>query len=149
MRAHERDEKAGGAAPSSTCLASATGSGVASYTEVLPSFLEVARACTRDHELSSERVQAFQGVFEHLVDSTRKPGSMRWSFSNSPGVERHVRELARREHRCWPELTFAVSVQADLIVWQACGTAETADSLEALYRLRELRAAEPTLPASN
>ena len=86
--------------------------------------IEVVSACTLDYQESPERRRAFDLVLEHLVHSAREPGGFRWTFQNSPGVERRVRELARNEHRCCPSLTFAISVQGDQVVWRACGSEE-------------------------
>jgi hypothetical protein len=92
-----------------------------SNIELLPAFAPEAPACTLDAGLRAERGQAFQAVFAWLLSAEREGASFRWTFQRGPGVERSVRELARREHDCCPFLAFAVSTRGDEVVWEGRG----------------------------
>jgi len=132
MRTPEHDTSGAAGQARCGCAVGTKARGIGAHAEILLAFPEANQSCA-PCELSAERARAFEHVFGHLVDSAKLPGVLRWSFSNEPGVERCVRELARSEHRCWPQLTFAVSVQHDRVIWQACGMAD--EALEALARV--------------
>lgn len=89
-----------------------------SNIELLPAFVQEAPACSLDGQSYAARAREFRAVFAWLRAAERDGASFSWTFQNGPGVERRVRELARREHQCCPFLSFAVSTRGDDIVWQ-------------------------------
>ncbi len=121
-----------------SCLSASAGNPAPStHIEVLPALAGVPVACTLGERDLSARTEAFHALFQHLGSSTRLQAGFRWSFHNAPGVERRLRELARREHECCPFLTFVVSVQGDQVVWSTCGPAEAEAALDVFYRMPE------------
>jgi hypothetical protein len=103
--------------------------------ELLPAFLQEAPTCSLDPQRRAAREREFGAVFEWLRSAERDGAGFRWTFQNGPGVERRVRELARREHQCCPFLSFAVSTRGDDIVWQARGQAGSEALVAAFFDL--------------
>ena len=97
------------------CEANLTG---LSNIELLPAFSAEAPACSLEGSRHAERAREFQAVFAWLRSTDRDATSLRWVFQNGPGVERKVRELARKEHACCPFLSFAISTRGDEVIWQ-------------------------------
>lgn len=121
-----------------SCLSASAGNAARStHIEVLPALAGAPVACTLAERDVSARAHAFQALFQHLGSSTRLQAGFRWSFHNAPGVERQLRELARREHECCPFLTFVVSVQGDQVVWATGGPAEAEAAIDVFYRMAE------------
>jgi hypothetical protein len=92
-----------------------------SNIELLPAFAQEAPACSLDGSSQVERAREFRALFAWLQSAEREGAGFRWIFQNGPGVERRVRELARREHECCPFLAFAISTRGDEVVWQGTG----------------------------
>jgi hypothetical protein len=114
------------------CEASLTG---LSNIELLPAFVQEAPACSLDGPSHAARAKEFRAVFAWLRSAERDGPGFRWTFQNGPGVERRVRELARREHACCPFLSFAVSTRGDEVVWQARGHEGTEALVAAFFEL--------------
>jgi hypothetical protein len=106
-----------------------------SNIELLPAFVQEAPTCSLDTQSRAAREREFRAVFEWLRAAERDAAGFRWTFQNGPGVERRVRELARREHQCCPFLSFAVSTRGDEVVWQARGQAGSEALLAAFFDL--------------
>jgi hypothetical protein len=106
-----------------------------SNIELLPAFAPEAPACSLERDSHGERAREFQSVFAWLVSADRDRASLRWVFQNGPGVERKVRELARKEHACCPFLSFAISTRGNEVVWQARAHEGAAALLDAFYEL--------------
>ncbi|HEX6239923.1 MAG TPA: hypothetical protein VFZ61_03475 [Polyangiales bacterium] len=106
-----------------------------SNIELLPAFAQEAPACSLDGDSQSERAREFQAVFAWLRAADRDGASLRWVFQNGPGVERKVRQLARKEHACCPFLSFAISTRGDEVVWQARAMEGAEPLLDAFYDL--------------
>jgi hypothetical protein len=119
------------------CSCLSGGTGRSAHIEVLPARADAPGACTLGRGDLSVRFGAFAALFEHLSAATRLPAGFRWTFRNVPGLERQLRELARKEHACCPFLTFAISVDGDELVWRACGSSEAEAAIEAFYRMPE------------
>jgi hypothetical protein len=103
-----------------------------SNVELLPAFAQEAPACSLDGPSQAQRLREFRSVFAWLRSAEREGAGFRWTFQNGPGVERRVRELARREHECCPFLSFAVSTRGAEVVWQA-RAAEGSEALVAAF----------------
>jgi hypothetical protein len=108
-----------------------------SNIELLPAFGTEAPACNLEAGEHAGRAAEFRAVFVWLLASEREGAGFRWIFQNGPGVERRVRELARREHACCPFLAFAISTRGDEIVWEARATAGAEDLATAFFALPE------------
>jgi len=114
-----------------------------SNIELLPAFAGEPIACSLAGAELSGRAREFQAQFAWLTSRERLPGGgIRWTFQSGPGVERAVRQLARREHLCCPFLGFAISTQDDLVIWETRGPADGQDVVDEFARLPEL-SAEP------
>jgi hypothetical protein len=103
--------------------------------ELLPAFAGEPPACSLDGDSQAERAHEFQAVFAWLRAADRDGASLRWVFQNGPGVERKVRQLARKEHACCPFLSFAISTRGDEVVWQARALEGAEPLLDAFYEL--------------
>lgn len=109
-----------------------------SNIELLPAFAQEAPACSLERDTHGERAREFQAVFAWLLSADRDGTSLRWVFQSGPGVERKVRELARKEHVCCPFLSFAISTRGDEVVWQARAHGGAEALLDAFYELPNL-----------
>jgi hypothetical protein len=116
----------------SGCEASLAG---LSNIELLPAFAQEAPACSLDRDSHAQRARDFQAVFAWLRSADRDGTSLRWVFQSGPGVERKVRELARKEHACCPFLSFAISTRGEEVVWQARVHQGAEALLDAFYAL--------------
>jgi hypothetical protein len=108
-----------------------------SNIELLPAFVQEASACSLDGQSHAARAREFRAVFEWLRSAERDGLGFRWTFQSGPGVERRVRELARREHACCPFLSFAVSTRGGDVVWQARGHEGSEALVAAFFDLPE------------
>lgn len=114
-----------------------------SNIELLPAFAGEPIACSLSGAQLSGRAREFQAVFAWLTARERLPsGGIRWTFQSGPGVERAVRELARREHLCCPFLGFAISTQGEQVIWETRGPEGAGALVDEFARLPEL-SAEP------
>jgi hypothetical protein len=108
-----------------------------SNIELLPAFVQEAPACSLDGSSQVVRAREFRALFAWLQSAEREGAGFRWVFQNGPGVERRVRELARREHECCPFLAFAISTRGDEVVWQARGHEDNEELVAAFFDLPE------------
>ena len=118
-----------------------------SNVELLPAFSTEAPTCSLEAGAHAGRAAEFRAVFVWLLASEHEGASFRWIFQNGPGVERRVRELARREHACCPFLAFAISTRGDEVVWEGRAADGADDLAAAFFALHEsVEAGEPFLP---
>jgi hypothetical protein len=110
-----------------------------SNIELLPAFSEAPVACTLGGGQLAGRAEEFRALFAWLIAAERMPKGFRWTFQSGPGVERRVRELARREHLCCPFLSFAVSTQGEQVIWETRGPEHAEDVIGEFFALSELR----------
>jgi hypothetical protein len=120
-----------------------------SNVELLPAFSTDAPACSLEAGAHAGRAAEFRAVFAWLLASEREGASFRWIFQGGPGVERRVRELARREHACCSFLSFAISTRGDEVVWEGRAVDGADDLAAAFFALPESVSEEqPLLPLS-
>jgi hypothetical protein len=110
-----------------------------SNIELLPAFAEAPIACTLEGGQLAGRAEEFRALFAWLIEAERTPKGFCWTFQGGPGVERRVRELARREHLCCPFLSFAVSTQGEQVLWETRGPEHAAEVLDDFFALAQLR----------
>ncbi len=108
-----------------------------SNLELLPAFAQEAPSCSLDGPSQLERAREFRALFAWLRSAERDGAGFHWFFQNGPGVERRVRELARREHECCPFLAFAISTRGDEVVWQARTHEGNEELVAAFFELPE------------
>lgn len=115
-----------------------------SNIELLPALVGEPQACSLadNRVLPADRAEEFRAVFAWLWSVERLPQGFRWTFLNGPGVERRVRELARREHVCCPFLSFAISTHGEQLIWEGRGLEAGEDLVEEFFALSAL-AQEP------
>jgi hypothetical protein len=106
--------------------------------ELLPAFADEPLACTLEGGQLAGRVAEFRAVFAWLLRAERLPQGFRWTFQNGPGVERSVRELARREHLCCPFLSFAISTQGEQLIWEGRGPDGAEQIVDQFFALSDL-----------
>ena len=118
-----------------------------SNIELLPAFAGEPNVCSLSGLELTGRVREFNDLFVWLTSRERLPGGgIRWTFQGGPGVERAVRQLARREHLCCPFLGFAISTQGDHVIWETRGPDGAEELVDEFARLPELSAQpEPAL----
>jgi hypothetical protein len=109
-----------------------------SNVELLPAFVDEPLACTLDGGQFEGRVAEFRALFAWLLSAERLPKGFRWTFQNGPGVERRVRELARREHLCCPFLSFVISTQGEQLIWESRGPDGADDIVDQFFALSDL-----------
>jgi hypothetical protein len=92
-----------------------------------------------------KRVAEFRDAFVHLERTEPLDGAFRWHFRNEPGLERQLRELARREHECCRFFDFRIhSEGGDFIVWEVRAPDEAAAVLKELMRFPQTITASTT-----
>jgi DNA-binding transcriptional MerR regulator len=104
-----------------------------------PAIAAPAIACTLDSDAMADRMTELAQLFgDALVGRETTGDGIRFRFAAGPGVEEHVRDLARREQMCCSFFSFAIEVHDHEVWWDAAVTNEDARPvLDDFYSLPE------------
>ena len=93
--------------------------------------------CTLAGDEQATRADEFRAAFAHLAATEPIAGGFRWIFSDQPGLEERLQDLARREHACCRFFDFRVFKAVDSIVWESRTDERARAILDELMRLPE------------
>lgn len=109
-----------------------------SNVELLPALAGASSVHILEQRELSARVADHHTVFASLLSAEQLDAGFRWVFRSGPGIERRVRELARREHAELPVLSFVVSTHGDTVIWEAHAGEGAEHVLAAFHALPEV-----------
>jgi len=93
--------------------------------------------CTLAGDEQATRADEFRAAFAYLASTESFAGGFRWKFSDQPGLEERLQDLATREHACCRFFEFRVFKAVDSIVWEARADKGAQAVLAELMRLPE------------
>lgn len=97
----------------------------------------VCTADLRDNPTVQGQLDGYRAVFEHLLRTEKFEGGVRWVFSNRPGLDAELRNLAEKERQCCSFFKFDLRSTGEAIVWETTAREEAASVLEEFGRLPE------------
>jgi hypothetical protein len=97
----------------------------------------VCTADLRDNPTVQGQLDGYRAAFEHLLRTEEFEGGVRWVFSNRPGLDAELRNLAEKERQCCSFFKFDLRTTGETIVWETTARQEAALVLEEFGRLPE------------
>jgi hypothetical protein len=95
--------------------------------------------CTLDAKAMRQRLLEFREVLSRgFLGGERLASGVRWRFTNQPGLEMELRDLAAREQGCCPFFRFQISAAGSEIWWDTRVQSGAEPILEEFFRLPQV-----------